>query len=530
MEIGELISELAKPGAFPCAAQEIEVRHTHISVVFLTDEFAYKIKKPVQLPFLDFSTLEQRRHFCEQEVALNRRLAPEVYLGVVPICRDQECARFEAAGEPIEWAVKMRRLPDAATLEQRLERDEAGADLIERVARRLAEFHAAAERNSHISELGRFETVARNVRENLEASASGVGTALSATVRRRLVERTENALAALQPLIDARAERGVPCDTHGDLHLDHVYCFPDRSPPDDLVIVDCIEFNERFRYADPLTDAAFLAMDLQFHGRFDLARSFVDAYLAVADDAAEAKRLLPFYLSYRAAIRGKVDVIQHAEVEIPQTERDAALVRARGHWLLALGEIENPSRRPCLVLVGGLPGTGKSTVSRGLAVRGGFTVIRTDVVRKELAPASEEVAATAEYKSKIYSPEWTDQTYAECLRRAEKELFEGNRVVVDATFVEESRRREFLDAAVRWGVPALFVVCETAAESVRQRLANRRNDASDADWSVYEAMTARWEAPDAKTLRRMRPLSTDGKPMLVIEGAAKLLRADGLLE
>ena len=173
----------------------------------------------------------------------------------------------------------------------------------------------------------------------------------------------------------------MPRDTHGDLHLDHVYLFPDRAPPADLVIIDCIEFNERFRFADPVADMAFLVMDLAFHGRRDLARAFADAYFRASGDE-EGRALLPFYTAYRAAVRGKVEGMELAEREVPEAERAAALVRARAHWLLALGELEEPGRRPCLVLVGGLPGTGKSTLARGLAEQAGFTVIRSDLVRR----------------------------------------------------------------------------------------------------------------------------------------------------
>src|SRR5438034_1293400 len=176
----------------------------------------------------------------------------------------------------------------------------------------------------------------------------------------------------------------MPRDTHGDLHLDHVYLFPEKKPPADLVIIDGIEFNERFRYSDPVADMAFLVMDLRFHGYHDLAQAFADAYFQAAGDE-QGRTLLPFYTAYRAAVRGKVEGFELLEKEIPAAERAAALERARAHWLLALGELEQPAQKPCLVLVGGLPGTGKSTLAQGLAQRAGFQVIRSDVVRKQLA-------------------------------------------------------------------------------------------------------------------------------------------------
>jgi aminoglycoside phosphotransferase family enzyme/predicted kinase len=507
MELARLISELSDPGRYSFPVADVDVVQTHISVVFLVGEFVYKIKKPVKLSFLDFSTLEQRRHFCDEEVRLNRRLAPDVYVDVVPVTADSSGIRFEGAGMTIEWAVKMRRLPNDATLEQRVLREEIDVVHIRALSRRLAEFHAIAARSDTIAVFGRFEVVARNIRENFAVSTPMIGRTMTVVVRERLVVLTELALKELKTVIDARAAHGVPCDTHGDLHLDHVYLFPDRSPPADLVVIDCIEFNERFRYADPVADMAFLAMDFEFHGRRDLAVALTESYFQACHDL-EGQRLLSLYVSYRAAVRGKVDGLQLDEQEIPEAARAAALTRARGHWLLALGTLETPNRRPGLVLIGGLPGTGKSTLSRRLAERANFQVIRTDVVRKELAGLPAESVANREIGEGIYTPDWTDRTYAECLRRAEMLLFEGDRVIVDANFREEKHRQIFLDAALRWGVPVLFLVCEADPGDVKDRLDARRGDASDADWSVYLHAAKHWEEPSTRTKRSLRRIPT----------------------
>jgi uncharacterized protein len=509
MDLSSLISGLSEPAAYPFqVAETVDVRQTHISVVFLAGEFAYKIKKPVKLTFLDFSDLEKRRQICHQEVQLNRRLAPDVYLGVVPVsCHDGRVS-FEGRGATIEWAVKMRRLPEEATLEQRLLRGEISPATIESLGRRLAGFHAAAIRNDHIARHGQFEGVARNIRENFAVSAGSVGVTFSPAVRDRLTTLTEEALLHLKPIIESRAARGVPCDTHGDLHLDHVYLFPEQSPPGDLVIVDCIEFNERYRYTDPVADLAFLVMDLNFHGRRDLGWALAEAYFEASGDE-EGKKLLPLYVSYRAAVRGKVDSLLLEESEIPATARAQAATRGRGHWLLALHEIEALGRRPCVVLVGGLPGTGKSTLSRDLAARAGFRVIRSDIVRKELAEPAGLVATGAEFGVGIYTREWTDRTYAECRRRVEEALFQGERVLVDATFAEEQRRIEFLDAARDWGIPVQFFVCQSEPETVKARLASRRGDASDADWDIYREVASRWERPGSQTGRVLRAIATD---------------------
>ncbi len=529
MEVAELIRALSDPKAYPFSTAEIEVRQTHISMVFLAGEFVYKVKKPVKLTFLDFSTLEKRRHFCEEEVRLNRRLACDVYLAVVPVTGAGANLRFEGTGEPVEWAVKMKRLPEEATLERRLARDELAPGELAALARRLADFHRSAERSGHISEFGRSRTVDKNIQENFSVAAPLVGRTKSQSVRDRLIALTDQALSALQPVIDARAARGIPCDTHGDLHLDHVYLFPDRSPPADLVIVDCIEFNERFRYADPVADMAFLVMDLAFQGRSDLAAGFGDAWFEASGDA-EGRALLPLYVSYRAGVRGKVDGLQLLENEIPEAAREKALARARGHWLLALNQLESPGRRVCLILIGGLPGTGKSSLTASLATAANLHMIRSDVIRKELAGITRDTNATAPSGAGIYTREWTDRTYAECLRLAEERLFEGERVVIDATFVEEARRRQFFEAAARWAVPVLFLVCEAEPATVKARLEARRGDVSDADWSVYREIARRWEEPVAKTARFTRKIITGDSPVAAFQTAWDVLVAKGLAD
>jgi aminoglycoside phosphotransferase family enzyme/predicted kinase len=513
MDLPELIAALSRPEAYPHPAPDVQVRHTHISVVFLAGPAAYKVKKPVRLAFLDFSTLEKRRHFCEVEVRLNRRLALAVYRGVVPITREPSGLKVGGQGEVIEWAVRMDRLPEEATLEKRLERGEVGQPVLQALARRVATFHAGLPPCPDSQGFAGFAAVARNARENLTQAAPQVGLTLSRAVHDRLTTLLEEELTARGMLIEDRARRGVPRDTHGDLHLDHVYLLGD-----DLVIIDCIEFDARFRIADRVSDMAFLVMDLLFHGRPDLADLFADAYFQATADA-EGRALLPLYTSYRAAVRAKVEGLELTETEVPEAERSAALLRARAHWLLALGVLETPAWRPALVLVAGLPGTGKSTLAGALGRQAGFEVIRSDAVRKDLAGDLQ--------RAERYSPDWNRRTYAECLRRAEAFLFEGRRVLVDANFRRREQRQPFQKLAARSAVPALLLVCRAVPDVIRQRLQQRQGDVSDADWSVYQQLASEWEEPTPPCPFRNVP--TGGPCEVALAAALDALRELHLL-
>jgi uncharacterized protein len=525
VDLLQLIEALSDPRVYRFAADQVFIFQTHISVVFLAGAFAYKIKKPVRLSFLDFSTVDRRHHFCQEEVRLNRRLAPGVYLGVVPITRDGSAIRMEGQGETIDWAVKMRRLPEGTTFHDRLVRGEIGRAEAERLAHAIASFHQHAETNQRIAGFGRFEVVSRNLEAVLDQSTPQVGTTVAMPVFERLRMLTGQALASLKGVIEARAQRGLPRDTHGDLHLDHVYFFPDRSPPEDLVIVDCIEFNERFRYTDPIADMAFPTMDFAYHGRRDLARAFAEAYLQSTRDE-EGRQLLPLYTSYRAAVRGSVEGLKLAEREISRTDRALTLQQARGHWLLALGQLEEPLRRPGLVLVGGLPGTGKSSLAELLGQRARFSIIRSDAVRKELAGRE----PGARLQENFYSAEWNERTYAECLRRAESMLWEAKRVVVDATFREEKRRRPFFEAAVRWGAPGLFLVCQTSPATVQQRLSGRKSDVSDAEWPTYQKLAAQWEQLRSHPADSVCEINTENNQEGAFQRALAALRLAGLAD
>lgn len=518
MDLNRLLAELVHPEAYPHPVEKVTVVQTHISVVFLAGEHVWKIKKPVNLGFLDFTTLERRKYDCDEEVRLNRRLAPDVYLGVEPITEEQGQLRVAGSGSVVEWAVHMRRLDGTRTLEALLGRDELTPELLAKLARTVAGFHREPAYALSAPAHGSFETIAGNARENFAQSLSQVGSLVDPTVFERLRRRTEAELQRLCPIFRKRFDEGRIRDTHGDLHLDHVY--HEIGPQGErLLLIDCIEFNERFRQADPIADLAFLVMDLAYHGRGDLVPALTGEYFAQVNDG-EGMELLDFYAAYRAVVRAKVAGMKAGEAEVPPREREQAQTDAAAHWLLALTLLESPAQRPCLILIGGLPGSGKSTLARGLAESSGFTVLRSDMIRKELAAQSPTPPRDS---ASLYSEDWTERTYATCADMARKLLLQGQRVIVDASFRSEAHRQRFLNLARELGVPARFLVAEVPGEVARLRLAQRQGDASDADWSIRQLLAATWDEPGPATARLLDRVNLDGLPQEGLTRAREIL-------
>ncbi len=522
--IQSLRDSLSDPAAYPHSIDQIEVRQTHASLVFLTESFAYKLKKPVQLGFLDYSTLDKRKYFCEQEVALNRRLAPDVYLGTVPITRTNGRLQIDGAGEIRDWAVKMKRLPDAANLAHRVANDQVRESYLQSVAEKIAQFHASGRSGAEISRYGSFEVVSRNAMENFAQTVEHIGDTVSESVFDRVRTLTRRELVTHHALIDRRAGDDVPRDTHGDLRLEHVYLLPEGPRPDTITIVDCIEFSDRFRYADPVADMAFLVMDLWMSGRRGLASTFSDAYFAKRTDQ-EGPRLLPLYTSYRSVVRAKVVGINARQPDASGDERKRLRGRAAGHWLVALDALASPEGRPALILMSGLPGTGKSTIAEKVAGSAGFEIIQTDRVRKELQSGPDARLSTQD----PYSEQAKQAIYDECLRRAREALFEGKRVILDATFHSSDRRRMFTQLARQMGVRVHLLICRADREVIRRRLAARTNSISDADWEVYLKLAEKWDPPTPRERRFTRFIPTDVELSESVDRALEYLREVGLV-
>ena len=528
----EFMQSLAREWAFPSEVDSVTVRQTHISTVFLAGALAYKIKKPVTLPFLDFSTVKRRRFFCLEEVRINREWAPDVYLGVVPVTREADGFRFEGKGPIVDWAVKMRRLPESANLRSRLNQGQLVPVHLVRTAERIAALHRAAECCVGDQAVQAEAEFRRRLRENWEFAHTLPAQVIEPQVLQRLESLSDEWLSRLDETLRRRARLGHIRELHGDLRLEHVYLFADREPPQDVLILDGIEFEPALRLIDTVADVAFLMMELSFAGRRDLARDFANCYFAQTHDEG-GQSLLPLLVAYRSAVRGKVAAILGHEPEIPPIDQDKALARSQAHWLLCLSELESPDRRPALVLVSGLPGTGKSTLARDLAETAHFDeVLRSDVIRKELEPCPREGEAPAEPNSRavgdLYSDAHNERTYDECRFRARQCLLTGGRVLVDATFHRESIRRRFLQLALDCGARCVWLDCVAPAVVVQRRLEARRGDASDADWAVYQQLREHWEEPSELSARNHAVVESGGLAADALEVARNVLRAQGL--
>lgn len=525
MNAPELVAAMSRPELYPHRPDEVRVVQTHISYVFLAGDQVYKVKKAVRFSFLDFSTPERRRHFCHEEVRLNRRLAQDVYLGVVAICERDGHYELGAEEDPdaVEWAVHMRRLPEDRTLDRLLERGEVTLEMIDTVADTLARFHRDADSGPEVTANGSPGAVWRVLEDNYANARPFREVTIAAGDDDAIQGFARSFLTRYDGWLRRRQEEHRIRDCHGDLHTEHL-CFTGSG----LVIFDCIEFNKQFRYCDVASEIAFLAMDLDYHERPELAARLLERYAEVAEDP-DLPKLAPFYQCYRAYVRGKVDSLKSREPEVGEQERQEAEASARRHFLLAYRYTW--AYQPGLAVICGLSGTGKSAVAAALLRRTGYQAINSDVVRKELAGLPATVRVRAGYDEGLYAPERSAATYRAMIERAAQGLRSGRGVILDATFQRRSDRDAARAVAVRAGVPFVLAECRCDEEEVRRRLQRRAQDSetpSDADWNVHVEQHRHFDAFSEDEGERVIVDTTAVPEQLTgeIEAALRRKRAD----
>lgn len=475
------IQSLLQPAAYPHPAAAVRLIQTHVSWIFLAGEYAYKIKKPVNFGFLDFSTLDRRLFYCHEELRLNRRLCPEIYLDVVKVRETPGGAAFHGEGQIIDYAVKMIRLPDERMADRLLAEGRLSGSDVKHIAATVAAFHQQALTGGEINRYGSLGTIRSNWEENFQQAGDFIAVTITRKDLALIREWTEQFMAAKAGLFSERVTGGFIRECDGDLHLENI-CLTKQ-----VCIFDCIEFNSRFRYSDTAADIAFLLMDLEFHGRRDLARIFLEEYIAASGDAGVSD-LVDFYSIYRAFIRGKVESFRLKDPGIPLAEKEAAKEKAMGYFRLARGYILRQRLTPALVAVCGLTGSGKSTIAAALARELGLELLSSDRIRKELAGVPLRQHSHDQYGCGLYAPAASKATYRQLLDRADSSLTAGQRVIVDATCQKREVRENLHRLAARHGVPLYLFVAEAPAEVIRGRLAERvrqGTDISDGNWEIY---------------------------------------------
>jgi len=478
------------------------VIETHISWVLFNEQYAYKIKKPVKLNFLDFSTLERREFFCREELRLNRRLAPELYLDVVPITGTNHHPQFGGTGTPIEFAVKMASFSQEALLGRKLMQQRLSPRHIDELAQLVAEFHSKIEVVTEDASLGTPESI----RQLLEETFQSIITRTNAGRRRAQIERLrawcQREFDRRQDDFRDRKRHGFVRECHGDMHLGNMVLIDD-SP----VVFDGIEFNATFRWIDVMSEIAFVAMDLEDRGRPDLAHRFVNLYLELTGDYA-GLNVLPFYLTYRALVRAKVDLIRLGQDDVRPDEENR-LVREFGGYL---DQAERHIDRPWLAITHGLSGSGKTSGTQPLIESHGAIRIRSDIERKRIRGLYDSCRGFRQTDEDIYTEQTNRDTYERLLDLAETILSAGFPVIVDATFLRWADRDCFRQMAIDRKVPFALLAFEADERTLRERIAHRIAEGRDASDANQHVLTSQ--------LQKQEPLSNEEREaaIVIVEG------------
>lgn len=457
----------------------IQLLQTHISYVLLTGEYAYKVKKPANFGFLDFTSLEQRRHFCQEELRLNRRLSPELYLAVLPIAQTATGDRYQLlaadSAEPgAEYTIQMRQFPQACLFSHLFAEGKLTVVQMQQLGQQVAEFHQRAATSPEIQAFGSVAAVQQVDENNYALSQSFVGRTQTADQLAATQAFTRGFFRDRSDWLTERQTSGKVRECHGDLHLNNICLFQQE-----IQVFDCIEFNQEFRCIDVIYDAAYLVMDLEFQGRSDLANAFLNAYLEATGDYTGAV-LLPLYLSMRAYIRGNVNSLALNDPAITQTEKQKIHERAAAYYHRAW-EYTQPQQGQ-LILMSGLSGSGKTTVARQVAQNLNAIHIRSDAVRKHLAgvPLYERAEGTGTFGGGIYTPEMAQKTYDRLLELGLLLAQQGRTVVLDAKYDRRDLRQAVLEQAQAAGIAVKILYCTAPLEVLRDRLQNRKGDIADA--------------------------------------------------
>ena len=484
-----LIQQMLQPGFYPHGVTEpVRLIQTHASFVLLTGDYTYKIKKPVNFGFLDYSTLEKRQHFCTQELLMNRRTAPEIYLEVLPIVQTGDSFKFGSKLHnttfteiAVEYTLKMREFSQDSLLLSLLEHGLLTDQLMADLGREVANFHGTTISNSYIRTFGEVSQIRTAIDQNYLISQKYIGGPQTQTQYQETKDYTDAFFAENQELFELRITNNKIRECHGDLHLRNIALWQDK-----ILLFDCIEFNEPFRFVDVMYDVAFTVMDLESRGRRDLGNVFLNTYIEQTGDW-EGLQVLPLYLSRQAYVRAKVTSLMLDDAAISTAEKTEISQTAAHYYKLAWQYTK--TRRGKLTLMSGLSGSGKSTTARYLARRTGAIHIRSDAVRKHLGgiPVNERGGQD------LYSDEMTAQTYGRLLELGIILADRGWNVILDAKFDRQYLRTNAINLAKSHGLPLQIIYCTAPIEVLRERLQQRRGDIADATAELLDSQQAAFE-------------------------------------
>jgi len=486
------VAEMMKPSFYGKGVKRVRMIQTHTSWVFLTGTHAYKVKKPVNFGFLDYTTLSARRFFCHEEFRLNQILSPDIYIEVLPITEARGRLKLGGRGPVFDYCLAMKELPQKWIMTEQLKHDHVTFEHIDQIARSIADFHERAERGREVAQYGSSEIIRLNWDENFAQTMEFRGKTITHREFNETKAAVERLMADSRGLFQRRRAAGFVRRCHGDLHSKNIFV------DDGVHIFDCIEFNPRFSCSDVASEIAFMAMDLDYWGRKDLANFFVERYVVHTGDAG-LLRLLNFYKCYRAYVRGKVTSFVLNDPGVGAADKASARQTAKKYFELSHRYALGLAARPKLVVMMGLPGVGKTYVARRLAERIDAFHFLSDSIRKQLLGIPVGQRRFEDYGKGIYKGNIGKKTYDELLRRAQIFLSAGFSVIADATFLREDTRDRARETAAKVGAPVLFVFADCPERTVRSRLRGRATEYSfsDATIDVYRAMKSRFKPPRA---------------------------------
>ena len=477
-----LIQQMLVPEFYPHPVTiPIQLMQTHASAVLLTGEFAYKLKKPVNFGFLDYSTVEKRQHFCNEEIRLNQRGAKELYLEVVAISHQDDKYCLGSDGEIVDYAVKMVQFPQESLLSNMFESGQITTTDVEEIGRVVARFHADAQKSEYISSFGQVERVRRSIDDNYRQTEKYIGCAQTQQQYTETKAYTDRFLLEHSQLFLDRIAGGFIRECHGDLHLRNICRWHDKT-----LLFDCIEFNEPFRFVDTMYDVAFAVMDLEARGRKDLANRFLNTYAEQTGDWA-GLQVLPMYLSRQAYVRAKVTSFLLEDPGISSEDKAAAAQTAGDYYRQAWAYTQSHQGR--LIMLSGLSGSGKSTLGKQISQAMGGVHLRSDAVRKHLGG----IPLLNKGGDSLYTPEMTARTYQQVLELGAKLAAQGFTVILDAKYDRVSLRATVIDLAQSQGIPIQIVYCTASASVLRDRLQHRTGDIADATVDLLASQQAAWE-------------------------------------